>query len=596
MFRKSNLALLIALAIGAVGGWAGASGKFESLLNRESKATAATTEVAPCPTTKCCANPNKDLVDAHSGNVSANLQNDGKKPNIILIVSDDTGYGDLGPYGGGVGRGMPTPNIDRIANEGMQFYSFYAQPSCTPGRAAMLTGRIPNRSGMTTVAFQGQGGGLPAAEWTLGSVLKTAGYQTFFTGKWHLGEADYALPNAQGYDEMKYCGLYHLNAYTYADPTWFPDMDPELRAMFAKVTKGSLSGNAGEKAKEDFKINGQYVNTPEKGVVGIPFFDGYIEKATLDYLDKAAKADKPFFAHVNFMKVHQPNMPHPDFIHKSMSKSKYADSVVELDAHIGAIMDKVRSLGLDKNTLVFYTTDNGAWQDVYPDAGYTPFRGTKGTVREGGNRVPALAWMPDKIKAGVKNHDIVGGLDLMATFASVAGVKLPENDRENKPIIFDSFDMSPLLFGTGKCDRKSWFYFTENELSPGAARVGNYKAVFNLRGDNGQPTGGLAVDTNLGWKGAEKNVATVPQVFDLWQDPQERYDIFMNNYTERTWTMVTISAAIQDLMKTYVKYPPRKLQSESYTGPITISQYEKFQHFREILEKQGFKIPVPTGN
>ena len=198
-----------------------------------------------------------------------------------------------------------------------------------------------------------------------------------------------------------------------------------------------------------------------------------------------AKSDKPFFAHVNFMKVHQPNLPHPDYIHKSLSKSKYADSVVELDAHIGAIMDKVRALGLDKNTFVFYTTDNGAWQDVYPDAGYTPFRGTKGTVREGGNRVPAIAWMPGKIKAGAKNHDILGGLDLMATFASVAGVKLPENDRENKPIIFDSYDMSPVLFGTGKSARNSWFYFTENELSPGAARVGNYKAVFNLRATTG---------------------------------------------------------------------------------------------------------------
>ncbi len=133
---------------------------------------------------------------------------------------------------------MPTPGIDRLADEGMTFFSFYAQPSCTPGRAAMQTGRIPNRSGMTTVAFQGQGGGLPAAEWTLGSVLKQAGYRTFFTGKWHLGEADYALPNAQGYDEMRYCGLYHLNAYTYADPTWFPDMSPELREMFQRVTKG----------------------------------------------------------------------------------------------------------------------------------------------------------------------------------------------------------------------------------------------------------------------------------------------------------------------------------------------------------------------
>ncbi|HEX5091178.1 MAG TPA: arylsulfatase [Burkholderiales bacterium] len=519
------------------------------------------------------------------------------KPNILFIVSDDTGYGDLGPYGGGAGRGMPTPNIDRLAAEGMTFFSFYAQPSCTPGRAAMQTGRIPNRSGMTTVAFQGQGGGLPKAEWTLASVLKQGGYQTYFTGKWHLGEADYAMPNAQGYDEMKYVGLYHLNAYTYADPTWFPDMPAELRAMFAKVTRGSLSAKAGEKAKEDFKINGQYVDTPEKGVVGIPFFDGYVEKAAIEFLDKAAKdKGKPFYINVNFMKVHQPNLPHPDYIHKSLSKSKYADSVVELDARIGRIMSHLRKLGLDKNTLVFYTTDNGAWQDVYPDAGYTPFRGTKGTVREGGNRVPAIAWMPGRIKAGEKNHDILGGLDLMATFATLGDVKLPEKDREGQPIIFDSYDMSPVLFGKGKSKRDAWFYFTENELTPGAARVGNYKAVFNLRGDNGASTGGLAVDSNLGWKGAEKYVAIVPQVFDLWQDPQERYDIFMNNYTERTWTMVTIAEAIQGLMKTYVTHPPRKLQSLGYSGPVELSKYQQFQWLREQLEKDGVHIPLPTGN
>jgi arylsulfatase A-like enzyme len=519
----------------------------------------------------------------------------GNKPNIILILSDDFGYGDSGIYGGGENRGMPTPSIDRLAAEGMQFMSFYAQPSCTPGRAAVQTGRIPNRSGMTTVAFQGQGGGLPAAEWTLASVLKTGGYKTFFTGKWHLGEDDYAIPNAQGYDEMKYCGLYHLNAYTYADPTWFPDMDPELRAMFTKVTKGALSGNAGEKPKEDFKINGQYVNTPEKGVVGIPFFDEYVEKASLDYLDRNKSSTEPFFMSINFMKVHQPNMPAPEFQGKSMSKSKYADSVVENDTRIGRILDKVRSLGLDKNTYVFWTTDNGAWQDVYPDAGYTPFRGTKGTVREGGNRVPSIAWGPG-IKAGSKNSDIVGGLDYMATFAKLGGVKLPENDREGKPIVFDSYDMSPVLLGTGKSERKNWFYFTENELTPGAARVGNYKAVFNLRGDDGTKTGGLAVDTNLGWKGAESYVATVPQVFDLWQDPQERYDIFMNNYTEHTWILVTINESTKDLMKSYVKYPPRKLQSEGYSGPITLTQYQRFQFFRDQLAKDGFSIGMPSGN
>ena len=225
----------------------------------------------------------------------------------------------------------------------------------------------------------------------------------------------------------------------------------------------------------------------KEGVVGIPFFDSYVEKAALEFLDDAAKTpDKPFFINVNFMKVHQPNLPAPEFqlqvdvqeqVRRLASSSSTRASA--------ASWTSCARTGLDKNTLVFYTTDNGAWQDVYPDAGYTPFRGTKGTVREGGNRVPAIAVWPGKIKPDTKNHDIVGGLDLMATFASVAGVKLPEKDREGQPIIFDSYDMSPILLGTGKSARKNWFYFTENELSPGAARVGNYKAVFNLRGDDG---------------------------------------------------------------------------------------------------------------
>lgn len=520
-----------------------------------------------------------------------------KKPNILLIVSDDTGWGDLGPYLGGKRRGMPTPNMDELAAEGMVFTNFYGQPSCTPGRAAIQTGRIPNRSGMTTVAFQGQGGGLPKAEWTLASVLKQGGYKTYFTGKWHLGEADYALPNAQGYDVMKYAFLYHLNAYTYGDPKWFPAMSPELRHMFQTVTKGALSGDAGQPAKEEFKVNGEYVNTPDKGMVGIPFLDEYVEKAAVGFLEDAAKSpNTPFFINVNFMKNHQPNMPAPEFEGKSIAKSKYADSVVELDTRIGNVLKKLDQLGLAENTIVFYTVDNGAWQDVYPDAGYTPFRGTKGTVREGGNLVPSMVRWPGKVKAASKSDDITGGLDLMASFAKVAGVPLPTKDRDGQPIIFDSYDMTPVWLGTGADPRHEWFYFTENELSPGAVRVNNFKYVFNLRGDDGAHTGGLAVDTNLGWKGAEKYVATVPQVFDLLADPQERYDIFMTTFTESTWALVPANEAVTKLMKTYLQYPPRKAQSEAYSGPITLSQYERFKFVQDALKGQGFSLPLPTGN
>jgi arylsulfatase len=509
-----------------------------------------------------------------------------KKPNIILLVSDDTGWGDLGPYGGGDGRGMATPNFDRMAREGMQFWSFYGQPSCTPGRAALLTGRIPNRSGMTTVAFPGQGGGLPREEWSLASVLKQAGYATFFAGKWHLGEADDAMPIAHGFDVMKNVTLYHLNAYTYTDPKWNPEMSPEIRAKWAKGMKGALDGEAGKGYREVRKLDGD----------AIPFIDQKTEEESLAWLKTAARADSPFFMEVCFAKNHQPNLPHPDYAGKSAAKSKYADSVVELDARVGRILDTVRELGIAENTMVVYTVDNGTWQDVYPDCGYTPFRGTKGTVREGGSRIPTFAWWPGKIPAGSKSHEILGTLDFMPTFSKIAGVELPKEDRSGQPTIFDGYDMSPVLFGTGKSERKAWFYFTEDELSPGAVRIGQFKAVFNLRGDDGAHTGGLAVDSNLGWKGPRSYVATVPQVFDLWADPQERYDLFMNNFTEKTWFLPTVQDVTREFMKTYVKYPPRKQQSDSYTGPITIQDYERYQNVREALEKQGFSIGTPGGN
>jgi arylsulfatase A-like enzyme len=203
---------------------------------------------------------------------------------------------------------------------------------------------------------------------------------------------------------------------------------------------------------------------------------------------------------------------------------------------------------------------------------------------------------PGHVKGGSKSDDILGGLDLMATFASLAGQKLPEKDRDGQPIIFDSYDMTPVWTGEGKPLRNEWFYYTEDELSPGAVRVGNWKYVFNLRGDDGAQTGALAVDTNLGWKGPEKYVATAPQIFDLLQDPQERYDIFMTTFTESTWALPVANELIAKKMKTYVDYQPRKLQSDVYTGPITITQYQRFQHIRDELKKDGFHIGLPSGN
>ena len=161
---------------------------------------------------------------------------------------------------------------------------------------------------------------------------------------------------------------------------------------------------------------------------------------------------------------------------------------------------------------------------------------------------------------------------------------MPTVDREGKPTIFDSYDMSPVLFGTGKSKRTMWFYFTEDELLPGAIRIGKFKAVFNLRGDNGMATGGLSVDSNLGWKGAASYVATVPQIYDLWADPQERYDLFMNNFTEKTWFLPTVQNIIGEFAKTYEKYPPHEVQSNLYPGPITIDNYLKLKEAQQKLK------------
>ena len=427
------------------------------------------------------------------------------KPNILFIVSDDTGYGDLGPYGGGEGRGMPTPNIDRLAAEGMTFFSFYAQPSCTPGRAAMQTGRIPNRSGMTTVAFQGQGGGLPAAEWTLASVLKKAGYQTYFTGKWHLGEADYALPNAQGYDVMKYCGLYHLQRLHLRRPDLVPGHGSQAAGDVREGDQG-LALRQGRR-KGEGGLQGQRPvrrHAGQGGVVGIPFFDNYVEKAALEFLERRGQDSRQAVLHQR--QLHEgPPAEHAGARVRAQVALEVASTPTRWSSSTRASAASWTSCASSAWTR---TRSSSTRPTTAPGRTSTP---TPATRRSAAPRArcaraaTACRRSPSgraRSRPGVKNHDIVGGLDLMATFASVAGVKLPEKDREGQPIIFDSYDMSPVLIGTGKCARTSWFYFTENELTPGAARVGNYKAVFNLRGDDGQATGGLAVDTNLGWKGA----------------------------------------------------------------------------------------------
>jgi len=263
-------------------------------------------------------------------------------------------------------------------------------------------------------------------------------------------------------------------------------------------------------------------------------------------------------------------LPHPDFEGKSMGKSKYLDSLVELDHWVGQVLDKVRELGIEQDTLVVWTTDNGAWQDVYPDCGYTPFRGTKGTDYEGGSRVPAIAWWPGTIEPGRRNSEIVGSLDFMATFATLAGLTVPTADRDGVPTMFDSCDQTALLRGEGPSTRDHWFYMTETELIPGAVRVGKWKAIWNIR---------------EGWKGEREYTNIAPELFDLWNDPGERYDRFMNGWAEKTWQAPQMGAKALSLLPTYQQYPNRELQTAGLSGAVfgaedaqVMQQVQKLMH------------------
>ena len=473
---------------------------------------------------------------------------------------------------------------------GNDFFSFYAQPSCTPGRAAMQTGRIPNRSGMTTVAFQGQGGGLPQAEWTLGSVLKTAGYKTYFTGKWHLGEADYALPNAQGYDVMEHCFLYHSTPTPTATRPGSRTWIPKLREMFDKVTKGALSGKAGEPAKRGLQGQRRSTSTRrKKGVVGIPFFDKYVEQAALEVPGRGRQdPDSPFFINVNFMKVHQPNMPAPEFEHKSLSKievrrlgrrARRAHRPHHGQARASSASTRTRWCSTRPTTAPGRTS--------IPTPATRRSAAPRARCAKAATACRRSPYGRARSRPARKNHDIVGGLDLMATFA----VRRRRRSCRRR-IAKDSRSSSTATTCRRCCSAPASRRATRGSTSPrtssrpGAARVGNYKAVFNLRGDDGQPTGGLAVDSNLGWKGADE--VRRHRAADL--RPVAGPAGALRHLHEQLHRAHLDDGDVQrgdraSLMKTYVKYPPRKLQSEVYTGPITLSQYQRFQCVRRPARK-----------
>ena len=311
-----------------------------------------------------------------------------KKPNVIVIMTDDVGWGDPQPYG--FDRGVSTPNLNRIAAEGMRFTSWYGQASCTAGRASFMTGRIPVRSALSVVVAPADPNFLQKSQPTIAEFFKNSGYQTYYSGKWHLGDKAEAFPINHGFDEMKHFLAYYAGIYAYTDtilhPTFPRDNAEFMKMYWSMVNDGEWEGKAGETPRrvvEHFNYN------------DLATIDNKQAASAVDYIKKHYKDDKPMFMYVAFMKLHNPNNPAPEFKGKS-HLSNYLDALMELDNNTGKVIDVIKQLGIEKETVVLWTADNGPWIDAYPDAGYTPFRSSKGTTFEGAFRVPTFMWAPGR--------------------------------------------------------------------------------------------------------------------------------------------------------------------------------------------------------
>ena len=308
-----------------------------------------------------------------------------KKPNVVMLMTDDTGWGDFGAYLGGVGLGHPTPNIDRVAKEGVLFTNWYGQASCTAGRASFMTGRIPIRSAMSVVVVPGDPNGLKKETPTIAEFYQKNGYSTYFSGKWHLGDKAEFYPIEHGFDEMKHFGAYYPGVYAYSDTAffahpWFPKFNAQYWDAYQKIVNlHEWSGEAGKPAVKGEIIT--YDNLSE--------FDMRQTDSAVAYIKQHANASKPFFMSVNFMKMHQPNNPSKMFLGKS-HLGKYSDSMMELDYNIGRIMDVIRAEAPD--TIVIITADNGAWQDAWDSWIYIDGETFQGVRQDVGDD-PETPWL-----------------------------------------------------------------------------------------------------------------------------------------------------------------------------------------------------------
>jgi arylsulfatase A-like enzyme len=489
-----------------------------------------------------------------------------KKPNILVIWGDDIGYWNISAYNHGM-MGYKTPNIDRIAKEGALFTDWYGQQSCTAGRACFITGQNGYRTGLLKVGLPGAKEGLQARDVTIAELLKAQGYATAQFGKNHLGDLDEHLPTAHGFDEF-FGSLYHLNAEEeFENEDYFKDP-----AMIKKYqTRGVIHTWANPDGTQKIESTGPL------GKKRMETIDEEITKATLDYLDKAAKTDKPFFLWWNSTRMHI----HTHLKKESQGKTGlgiYPDGMVEHDAMVGQLLDKLKALGLEKNTIVMYATDNGAEEFSWPDGGTTVFRGEKNTNWEGGYRVPCAIRWPGVITPGTVNNEVFSHEDMLPTLLSAAGVpdvkeqllKGMKVGNKTFKVHLDGYDVKDALAGKTPSPRKEFFYFNDDGSLVGL-RYNQWKVVFAEQNSEG---------FNV-WQDPFVPLR-LPKLFNLRSDPFEKADHVSADYErwriDRVYLLVPAQEYIAGFLSTFKEFPPSQK-----VGSFSLDQV------LEALQKGGNK-------
>jgi arylsulfatase len=468
----------------------------------------------------------------------------GKKPNILIIWGDDIGYWNISAMNHGM-MGYKTPNIDRIAKEGALFTDWYGQQSCTAGRSAFITGQVGFRTGNLKVGLPGAPEGLKARDVTLAELLKAQGYMTAQFGKNHLGDRDEHLPTAHGFDEFM-GSLYHLNAEEeFENPDYFKD--PAMIKKFQ--TRGVIHTWANPDGTQRIESTGPL------GKKRMETIDEEVTKASLDYLERAKKADKPFFLWWNSTRMHI----HTHLKKESVGKTGlgvYPDGMVEHDGMVGQLLDKLKELGLEDNTIVMYSTDNGAEKFSWPDGGTSPFRGEKAENWEGGYRVPCAIRWPGVIKPGTVNNDLFSHEDMLPTLLAAAGVPdvkeqllkgMKVGDKTFK-VHLDGYNITDALAGKALDPRHEFFYFNDDG-SLVALRYDNWKLVFAEQRSQGFDV----------WQD-QFTPLRLPKLFNLRSDPFEEADHIGIGYArwrlDRVFLLVPAQQYIGKFLATFKEYPP----------------------------------------